>query len=83
MCTCTQYMQLCMPSRVTCSTCCCATPLAGCAHNPTGIDPTPQQWEAIADLCQAKGHLPLFDVAYQGFATGGDERWPDKGLPGV
>lgn len=43
---------------------------AGCAHNPTGIDPTPQQWQQIADLCKAKGHMPFFDVAYQGFATG-------------
>lgn len=43
---------------------------AGCAHNPTGIDPTKEQWQAIADLCKAKKHLPFFDVAYQGFATG-------------
>lgn len=43
---------------------------AGCAHNPTGVDPTPEQWQAIADLCKRKGHLPFFDVAYQGFATG-------------
>ncbi|KAI8473711.1 MAG: aspartate aminotransferase [Monoraphidium minutum] len=44
--------------------------LHGCAHNPTGVDPTPEQWQAIADLCKRKGHLPFFDVAYQGFATG-------------
>ncbi|WIA08502.1 hypothetical protein OEZ85_007936 [Tetradesmus obliquus] len=44
--------------------------LHGCAHNPTGVDPTPQQWQEIADLCKAKGHMPFFDVAYQGFATG-------------
>jgi Aminotransferase class I and II len=25
---------------------------AGCAHNPTGIDPTAEQWEKIADLVQ-------------------------------
>lgn len=42
----------------------------GCAHNPTGIDPTPEQWSAIAELCKRKGHMPFFDVAYQGFATG-------------
>lgn len=24
----------------------------GCAHNPTGIDPTAEQWEKIADLVQ-------------------------------
>jgi len=44
--------------------------LHGCAHNPTGVDPTKEQWEKIADICEAKGHLPFFDVAYQGFATG-------------
>jgi len=44
--------------------------LHGCAHNPTGIDPTPEQWGAIADLCKKKNLMPFFDVAYQGFATG-------------
>ncbi|PSC75103.1 aspartate aminotransferase [Micractinium conductrix] len=44
--------------------------LHGCAHNPTGVDPTPEQWEQIADVCVAKKLLPFFDVAYQGFATG-------------
>ncbi|KAK2079981.1 Aspartate aminotransferase, cytoplasmic [Prototheca wickerhamii] len=44
--------------------------LHGCAHNPTGIDPTREQWAEIADLVQAKGHIPFFDVAYQGFASG-------------
>ncbi|KAL5698802.1 aspartate transaminase [Ranunculus cassubicifolius] len=44
--------------------------LHGCAHNPTGIDPTPEQWEKIADVIQEKNHIPFFDVAYQGFASG-------------
>lgn len=44
--------------------------LHGCAHNPTGIDPTPEQWEKIADVIQEKKHMPFFDVAYQGFASG-------------
>ncbi|GMH07048.1 hypothetical protein Nepgr_008888 [Nepenthes gracilis] len=44
--------------------------LQGCAHNPTGIDPTPEQWEKIADVVQEKNHIPFFDVAYQGFASG-------------
>ncbi|KAL6953917.1 Aspartate aminotransferase, cytoplasmic [Sarracenia purpurea var. burkii] len=39
--------------------------LHGCAHNPTGIDPTPEQWEKIADIIQEKNHIPFFDVAYQ------------------
>lgn len=44
--------------------------LAGCAHNPTGVDPTHEQWKELAELCKDKGHIPFFDVAYQGFATG-------------
>jgi aspartate aminotransferase len=44
--------------------------LHGCAHNPTGIDPSPEQWEKIADVIQEKSHIPFFDVAYQGFASG-------------
>ncbi|WZZ24180.1 hypothetical protein YC2023_007581 [Brassica napus] len=44
--------------------------LHGCAHNPTGIDPTPEQWVKIADVIQEKNHITFFDVAYQGFASG-------------
>lgn len=44
--------------------------LHGCCHNPTGIDPTPAEWEQLAQLCADKGLLPLFDFAYQGFAKG-------------
>jgi len=44
--------------------------LHACAHNPTGLDPTKEQWEKIADLCQEKDLFPFFDCAYQGFATG-------------
>ncbi|NMP27086.1 aspartate/tyrosine/aromatic aminotransferase [Rahnella sp. SAP-1] len=45
----------------------------GCCHNPTGIDPTAAQWQQLADLSVAKGWLPLFDFAYQGFAKGLEE----------
>jgi len=41
-----------------------------CAHNPTGIDPTPQQWTELSKLCSEKEHFILFDSAYQGFASG-------------
>ncbi len=44
--------------------------LHGCCHNPTGIDPTPAQWAAIAEVIAAREWLPLFDFAYQGFAEG-------------
>jgi len=36
-----------------------------CAHNPTGCDPTPEQWGEIADVMEKKGLFPLFDCAYQ------------------
>jgi aspartate/tyrosine/aromatic aminotransferase len=44
--------------------------LHACAHNPTGVDPTLDQWEELATLFQKKRHFPFFDNAYQGFATG-------------
>ncbi len=44
--------------------------LHGCCHNPTGIDPTVEQWQKIADVVQERGLLPLLDFAYQGFADG-------------
>jgi len=46
--------------------------LHGCCHNPTGVDPTPDQWQAIADLLASKPVLPLIDLAYQGFGDGLD-----------
>jgi len=42
----------------------------GCCHNPTGIDPTLEQWQTLAEMSLEKGWLPLFDFAYQGFARG-------------
>lgn len=44
--------------------------LHACAHNPTGIDPTQEQWEKIADVMQERKLFPFFDSAYQGFASG-------------
>ena len=44
--------------------------LHGCCHNPTGIDPNPQQWSQIADVIHDRGLLPLLDFAYQGLAAG-------------
>jgi len=41
-----------------------------CAHNPTGVDPTREQWGTIADVIQENGHFVFFDCAYQGFASG-------------
>jgi aspartate aminotransferase len=44
--------------------------LHACAHNPTGVDPTQDQWKEIAKVMSAKKHFPFFDCAYQGFASG-------------
>jgi aspartate/tyrosine/aromatic aminotransferase len=44
--------------------------LHGCCHNPTGVDPTAEQWSAIAEVVAESGLLPLVDFAYQGFGTG-------------
>ena len=44
--------------------------LHGCAHNPTGVDPTRKQWGSIADVMLKKKHFAFFDCAYQGFASG-------------
>lgn len=41
-----------------------------CAHNPTGVDPTEEQWRAIADVCKRNNLYPFFDTAYQGFTSG-------------
>lgn len=44
--------------------------LHGACHNPTGIDPTPEQWSEIAQLIAHRGILPILDFAYQGFGDG-------------
>lgn len=44
--------------------------LHACAHNPTGVDPTHEQWKQIADLMEERKLFPFFDSAYQGFASG-------------
>jgi len=44
--------------------------LHGCCHNPTGVDPTPEQWRHIADVVSRRRLLPFVDFAYQGMADG-------------
>ncbi len=48
--------------------------LHACAHNPTGLDPSKDQWAQILDKMVEKNHIVLFDSAYQGFATGDLDR---------
>jgi aspartate/tyrosine/aromatic aminotransferase len=44
--------------------------LHACCHNPTGIDPTVEQWKELGQVLERQGVLPLVDFAYQGFAEG-------------
>ena len=44
--------------------------LHACCHNPTGMDPTVDEWKAVAEVANAQGWVPLFDFAYQGLAVG-------------
>ncbi|TFK57234.1 PLP-dependent transferase [Heliocybe sulcata] len=48
--------------------------LHACAHNPTGVDLTPEQWKEISDIIKEKQLFPFFDMAYQGFASGDTSR---------
>jgi aspartate/tyrosine/aromatic aminotransferase len=44
-----------------------------CCQNPTGIDPTVEQWRKIGELLRERGLTPLVDFAYQGLAEGIEE----------
>ncbi|EPY36683.1 aspartate aminotransferase [Strigomonas culicis] len=45
-----------------------------CAHNPTGVDPTEEEWGVLADTFAEKRHIIFFDSAYQGYASGNLDR---------
>ncbi|MHC4881306.1 MAG: amino acid aminotransferase [Planctomycetota bacterium] len=47
--------------------------LHACCHNPSGIDPTVEQWKQIAQVVNEKKLLPLVDFAYQGLGRGLDQ----------
>ncbi len=42
-------------------------------HNPTGSDPTMNEWKEISRICKERSLFPFFDFAYQGFGEGIDE----------
>jgi len=44
--------------------------LHACAHNPTGVDPKPEQWKELSKVIKSRKLFPFFDSAYQGFAQG-------------
>ena len=47
--------------------------LHACAHNPTGCDPSKDEWKEISAAMKKKKHILFFDCAYQGFASGNAE----------
>ncbi len=47
--------------------------LHGCCHNPTGVDPSLEQWKQVSEVLAERKALPLVDFAYQGFADGLEE----------
>ena len=47
--------------------------LHACCHNPSGLDPSEQEWTAIADVIVARDLVPFIDMAYQGFARSLDD----------
>ena len=42
--------------------------LHACCHNPSGLDPSEEQWRAIADVILDRELVPFVDMAYLGFA---------------
>ena len=44
--------------------------LHACCHNPSGVDPSADQWRAITDILVERELVPFIDMAYQGFAKG-------------
>ena len=47
--------------------------LHACCHNPSGLDPSDDQWRAITDVIVERELLPFIDMAYQGFARNLDD----------
>jgi aromatic-amino-acid transaminase len=61
--------------------------LHACCHNPTGVDPTPEEWGKIVDAIEQHQLVPFIDIAYQGFGDGLQEdgeavrRFAERNLP--
>ncbi|WP_307697523.1 amino acid aminotransferase [Variovorax paradoxus] len=47
--------------------------LHACCHNPTGVDPTDADWNAILKVIADRRLIPFVDMAYQGFGRGIEE----------
>jgi aromatic-amino-acid transaminase len=44
--------------------------LHACCHNPTGVDLSRTQWEALIPVLRERELLPYLDLAYQGYGDG-------------
>lgn len=44
--------------------------LHGCCHNPTGANLNLVEWQAVIDVLNEVGAIPMIDIAYQGFGDG-------------
>lgn len=47
--------------------------LHGACHNPTGIDPSKEQWKELSFLIKKQQLIPFFDIAYAGLGQSIDE----------
>jgi aromatic-amino-acid transaminase len=55
--------------------------LQPCCHNPTGIDMTREQWQAVIARLTQRQLIPFVDMAYQGFGDGlAEDAWPIRAL---
>jgi aromatic-amino-acid transaminase len=46
--------------------------LHACCHNPTGVDPSQEEWMRLVEFFQNADLIPFLDFAYQGFSEGID-----------
>jgi len=55
--------------------------LHACCHNPTGVDLTRAQWQALIPLLRERELLPYLDLAYQGYGEGiAADAWAPRAL---
>ncbi len=47
--------------------------LHACCHNPSGMDPSVEEWQAITDVLVEGKLVPFIDMAYQGFVESPDD----------
>jgi aromatic-amino-acid transaminase len=44
--------------------------LHACCHNPTGVDLSQSQWDALIPVLKERELIPFLDLAYQGYGDG-------------